>query len=274
MARINVETSLFTDARFYSLLFAFKDQDKALGTIVRLWIVGQKYFLTNNGIIPIKVWEQQGLAPELITCGFAREAEGGYYVCGANKHFAWLRQLSIAGRTSSDNRRGHRVKEVSQNSTKVERTLTEVNVTATSYSDSDSCSRSYSDSNPHKNEECTLTEGLNAKEQIQVAAQEWKATLTHFAIDRDAQRDESNLLRLIKAHGLDDTLLALRGMRLEQGSENFTPARHVALHRLSKPNIFEKFVNLGATTQKPTSLKLAPAEIDLDGHSIVGAAHD
>lgn len=75
--------------------------------------------------------------------------------------------------------------------------------------------------------------------------EEWGKTLKHYKINKDPKVDDHSLNRLLKFHGSEKVRFALIGMRLEPRSENFDPADHVSLHRLSKVGMIEKFENLG-----------------------------
>lgn len=100
MARINIEDSLFKDARFLDLCISCGDKQKALGALVWAFMVAQKYYLNQktDRLIPIKEWEKQGCDNKLIAVGFAEEKNGMIYVKGSEKQFAWLMQRQEAGK--------------------------------------------------------------------------------------------------------------------------------------------------------------------------------
>lgn len=87
---------------------------------------------------------------------------------------------------------------------------------------------------------------MNLKKQILDAADIWGQTLWKYKIKKDPMLDQLDLGRLIQIHGFDKTLLALLGAGQEEKSEGYDPAKHVSIRRLFKPDIFDKFVNLGA----------------------------
>ena len=74
----------------------------------------------------------------------------------------------------------------------------------------------------------------------------WGETLKHFKISKDPKLDELEIARLMKLRGFDKTRLALIGARFEEPTKTFTPSKHLSIWRLSRPDKFEKFVNLGA----------------------------
>lgn len=124
MARINIEESLHKDKRFEKLMFKLGSKRMALGALVEAYILAQQFYLTsvNARLIPLDVWSEQEIAPEILECGLAEIRENGVYVCGADEQFAWLIQKSEAGKKSG----ASRAKKTS------ERPLTSVNSRSTS----------------------------------------------------------------------------------------------------------------------------------------------
>lgn len=82
--------------------------------------------------------------------------------------------------------------------------------------------------------------------ELKPAIEEWRTTLESFGIKKDPAFDEVAILRLIHRHGEVATLAALRGARLEAKTENYDPAKHCSISRVSRPEVFDKFVNLGS----------------------------
>ena len=71
----------------------------ALGALVEAFTLAQDYFLNTetNRLIPIEVWNREGMAPELLESGFAQLKKGGIYVRGSEYQFNWLIQRQRAG---------------------------------------------------------------------------------------------------------------------------------------------------------------------------------
>lgn len=97
MARINIEDDIKDDDRFIRLT-ALLGHDTAIGALVRLWMVGQKYWKKDKSLIPHDTWKKQNLNSALLTVGLAEDLPDGYYVAGAKDHFAWLFERVEGGR--------------------------------------------------------------------------------------------------------------------------------------------------------------------------------
>jgi hypothetical protein len=80
---------------------------------------------------------------------------------------------------------------------------------------------------------------------------EWGQTMTHFKIAKDPIFDEIAIAGLLARHGFEKTRLALIGARYEEPTSTFSPAKNLTVGRISKPNIFEKLVTLGAMDHEP-----------------------
>lgn len=104
MARINVEDDLFGDFRFENLVEKLGDLEKAIGKMVRLWKVAQKYWVPHKNLIPHEVFER-GPWQTVLEVGLATKRETGYYVSGSEHQFQWLIQCALAGKKSGENRR-------------------------------------------------------------------------------------------------------------------------------------------------------------------------
>lgn len=98
MARINFEDSIWKDVRFCELQIKLQNIDKAIGCLVRAWVVAQKWYLTNEKTIPLEEWKKQRLPDELFEVGLAELKDNGVWICGADQQFNWLKQKSEAGR--------------------------------------------------------------------------------------------------------------------------------------------------------------------------------
>ena len=82
----------------------------------------------------------------------------------------------------------------------------------------------------------------------------WGVTLKHFKINKDPNLDDSVIADLRRRHGFEKTRLALIGQRFEPKTQSFDPAKYISITRFkSKPDHFEKMVNLGAQDQTTTS---------------------
>ena len=75
----------------------------------------------------------------------------------------------------------------------------------------------------------------------------WGETLERLGVKKAPKLDEEPIARLLARHGLDKTVLALRGAGFEAHTDSYDPRKHVSIVRLKKPDLFEKFVNLGAS---------------------------
>lgn len=122
MARINIEDSLFKDARFLDLMIKTGNRDMALGMVVRAFMVAQSHFLTtdNDRLIPIEDWKKQGCSDLLIEVGLAEIRGKNVYVSGSEKQFAWLIQRQNAGKSP-------KTKKKKRPLTGLKRNLTEAN---------------------------------------------------------------------------------------------------------------------------------------------------
>jgi hypothetical protein len=100
MARINIEDSLFKDARFIDLCIYYGDKAKALGVITWAFVVAQKYYLSEESarLIPLSEWKRQQCDDKLIEIGLAEMRPEGIYVSGSEDQFAWLIQKQQAGK--------------------------------------------------------------------------------------------------------------------------------------------------------------------------------
>ena len=142
MARINFEDSIYSDFRFINLINRFGSIEFALGSLVRAWHLGQKYYLNEktNRMIPLKKWNQQGIKMDIIEVGLAEIIDDHVYIKGAEKQFAWLLRQKAAGVASHKARSARGVK----NPTMVEPPSTGAGVWRSSYSYSSSSSSSSS----------------------------------------------------------------------------------------------------------------------------------
>lgn len=103
MPRINIEDSIFKDARFIELCIKTGSVNTALGELVFVWMTAQKYFLS-HGEIPNDVWVKQKLSKNVLEVNLAERSLTGVRVCGQNDQFSWIQQASNAGKKSAEKR--------------------------------------------------------------------------------------------------------------------------------------------------------------------------
>lgn len=156
------------------------------------------------------------------------------YVRGTEKHHKWLAARREAGRSggvkSAKRPRGEKgtlQANTKQTLSKTQQTLTKAKQTQPSYSYSSSYSIEERD--------------------IEIATETWRQSLSLHKIEKDANLDRSSIVSLLETHGLDQTLLALRGAAFEDRSPTYDPSKHMFISRLVlNYTHFEKCVNLGA----------------------------
>lgn len=90
MARINIEDDLFKKRAWFKYLMLVQDEDKALGALIRAFMVAQKYWYPDKLNIPEDVWKSECLNDHLITSGLAERTKSGIYVKGTKGQFEWL----------------------------------------------------------------------------------------------------------------------------------------------------------------------------------------
>lgn len=101
MARINVEPNLFTRGEWLALVVATGSPDTALGALVRIWTVAQRFWFPDRKPIPLDVWNRERLNQAVIDCGLAESRTDGIYVRGSEEQFAWLFEASAKGKKSA-----------------------------------------------------------------------------------------------------------------------------------------------------------------------------
>lgn len=97
MARLNIETKLWSDPRFQTLMILVGDRQKAKGMVLELWTLAQEHWFPNRALIPENVFSDLGL-DAVIQAGLAERREGGVYARGSEEHFCWLFDRQDAGR--------------------------------------------------------------------------------------------------------------------------------------------------------------------------------
>jgi hypothetical protein len=98
VARVNIEPSIFQDHRFVQLCIKTQDMDRALGMLVRSWVVAQKWYITPEKMIPLDEWKKQDLSDLVIEVGLAEKVGDFVRLLGADEQFAWLTQRVESGR--------------------------------------------------------------------------------------------------------------------------------------------------------------------------------
>lgn len=97
MSRINIEQSIFTDARFFNLSLKLGSRSKALGALVFAWEMAQRFFLKHESLIPLEDWIKLEGNKEIIESGLAELNQNEVYVKGGRDHFNWIDKRSKAG---------------------------------------------------------------------------------------------------------------------------------------------------------------------------------
>lgn len=98
MARISIDTKLFTDKRFIALSVKLQSATMAIGALVEAWIVAQEFWKIAQNGIPKPEWKKRLLNDEIIACGLAEDTGEFIKICGSEEHFSWLLQRINAGR--------------------------------------------------------------------------------------------------------------------------------------------------------------------------------
>lgn len=102
MARINVEDSLWSDARFLKLCAKLGDEFRAVGVIVLAWKLAQKFWCPDRSPISNEAFFDAGLPEELISSGLALRTEDGIMMRGSEEHFKWWFERREAGKKGGE----------------------------------------------------------------------------------------------------------------------------------------------------------------------------
>ena len=104
MARLNIEPTIWTDPRFMRLAQLVGDVDKAMGILVRSWMLAQRYWFKRE-LIPDHAWQGSAFPDALFECGLAERRENGVYIRGSEENFSWyferLAAASSGGKASA-----------------------------------------------------------------------------------------------------------------------------------------------------------------------------
>lgn len=261
MARINFDDDIESQPQFRHLLKSCdNDWDAALGKLVRFFRIAQHAY-GHSLSIPKKTLVDEGLIC-MIESGWAIETDGGYEAKGAKKHFSWYKQKVESGKNggiaSGIAKQGASL-EIIDKSCKAGRDPAKPLSLSLSPSPSPSLKEKniYLETNIEKyktKENYEKKTDVTFKEQIDECTQAWGTSLARFGILKDPRTDCAAIAALLQRHGFEKTKLALLGAGLEVSTENYNASKHCRITRLTKPDIFEKFVNLGAQ-QKPIERK-------------------
>ena len=89
MPRINIDDNLYFDPRFKALTKLLNSEEMALGRMIVIFRMAQKYYVDDKKLIPIDIWEMQGF-DDVEKVGLAERRENGIYVKGSEQYFDWL----------------------------------------------------------------------------------------------------------------------------------------------------------------------------------------
>lgn len=82
---------------------------------------------------------------------------------------------------------------------------------------------------------------------IEMCAKIWKATLEHFNAHRPVlPHEHMKIAQLVKIYGATAVAYAFVGMRHEERTQSFDPAKNLSIARCQDPKLFEKFLNIGS----------------------------
>jgi len=100
---IRIDKNIFALMQYSRLIMLAGDDFRALGLIVRAWILGQTHWLKHK-CIPSEYWPAE--LDLIIEAGFAhRDENGSVYLLGAEDGFKWLTQRSSAGKSFKNRKR-------------------------------------------------------------------------------------------------------------------------------------------------------------------------
>ncbi len=246
MARITFDDDMDHDPRVMALKAMLGDVE-AWGSMVGAYRVASKYYVPDRKPVPTKIFKLLPWAPPLIESGVAELTEDGQgiFIIQSEEQFGWLVSKHENGK------KGGRPKDEPPNQTGPKPNLTETKPNETELNLG---SESVTHDNPLAPAPAFASapalkrerEKFLSREEIDECIQEWGKTLTHHSIDKPPNLDEVEIVRLIQKWGFEKTKLALAGAAFEESSKDYNPTKYVYISRLTKPDIFEKFVNLGA----------------------------
>ncbi len=229
MARINAEHAWWTDERRYMLAEKLGNKRLADGLMLEIWKLSQEFWGNGRKKIPFCVFKEIQNYEDVLSVNLAIKVGELIYVRGTKQYHEWY-----ASRIEQSSKGGKAKAKV-------------LKQTASKRLPSISSSISISSSNTNTGDE--------ASDDVKDSIQEWKLTLESFGIKKDPSFDEIGIQRLILRYGKERTLLALRGARLEPKTQTYDPGKHCSISRVSRPEVFDKFVNLGSQVPVKQEIK-------------------
>lgn len=240
MARLNIDERYWSDPRRAQLIARLGCHFKADGMMLNAWKLAEQFWVPSKNPIPIKLWNEAQLDSALVVLGFAEHVEAEHvYVLGSEEMFAWRFKKMEAGKKGGLKNKGKNLKHSLAGSS-----LAKQNEASSSSSSS-------------KEEEYIYKP---TKEDLDQCTQVWDQTLSRMGINKSAKLDQVEIARILVRNGLEKTKLALLGAGFESASENYDPKNHVSIRRLHKPDMLEKFINLGAQN-KPVESEVQEWEL-------------
>lgn len=105
MARINVETKVWSMPAVQKLMIKMGDRHKAKGVLIDLWELAQTHWFPDRKLIPEQAFKHADLPDILFDLGLAEKRLGGIYAKGSEEAFAWLFEKRAAGLASAEARK-------------------------------------------------------------------------------------------------------------------------------------------------------------------------
>ena len=247
MARLNVDEKWWNDPRRFEFILLVGDEELADGLMLRFWHLAQHYWKNFKQLIPRYEFEKIRHHESLLKVGLACQKKNSIYVRGSKEYHSWLLVYQASGSKGGKTKAINAKRTASEALANAKRSSSEPLPSLLS-----SLSSSLSSKNKKTKTPPTPTSGGvvgDLKSQIAEAGKEWETTLRHFEIKSGnlSEAEEITLARVIKREGLENTVLAIRGATLEQGTDRFDPAKHLSLMRILDVSRFQKFLTLGRT---------------------------
>lgn len=89
MVGIYLNPEMWSDFKFQNFLVKLGNRHTAMGLVVDMWILAQRYWIPNKQLIPYDQWKESGLPEYLVDCKLAIATEDGIYVCECEEKFQW-----------------------------------------------------------------------------------------------------------------------------------------------------------------------------------------
>lgn len=240
MARLNIEDIWFDDPR--RELLKSKVGFAADSVALAMWRLAQNFWKRNLSV-PRDLYFRMTYASEFLEAGLAEDrGDSGIYIKGSNSHFEWMHQAIQEGRKGGlASAEARKKKFGSSNPRALKICEPPVNPPSGFCEAREPSSSSSSSSSESESKNIYIS-----SESLKPCIEEWGKTLSRLGIKKSPKFDEFKIAELVKRYGYEQTLLALRGAGFEAASKNYDPSKHVRISRLTKPEIFELFVNLGS----------------------------